>query len=81
MTKRTFAYLASCALWVSTAAMAQAGSSAAPAPAGDEWEITVAPYVWAAGINGESGLFGFPPQDIDVSFLDTLKNLDMTFSG
>jgi hypothetical protein len=45
-----------------------------PAPAG--WRFTVAPYIWATGIEGTSGLFGLPPQDIEASFSDILENLD-----
>jgi hypothetical protein len=41
------------------------------------WTFTVAPYVWAAGIKGEVGLFGFEPQEIDASFSDVLKNFDI----
>ncbi|TIO48087.1 MAG: hypothetical protein E5Y00_31245, partial [Mesorhizobium sp.] len=37
------------------------------------WTFTVAPYLWASGIKGESGLFGFPPQNVDVSFSDVLN--------
>jgi hypothetical protein len=43
------------------------------------WTFTVAPYLWASGISGESGLFGLPPQDVDVSFGDVLQNLDIGF--
>ena len=54
-----------------------------PAPALDDsgWTFTVVPYLWGSGIEGKSGLFGFQPQDIDVSFGDILKNLDMAFMG
>ncbi|AZO19957.1 hypothetical protein EJ070_04340 [Mesorhizobium sp. M1E.F.Ca.ET.045.02.1.1] len=45
------------------------------------WTVTVAPYLWASGINGESGLFGFPPQDVDVSFSDVLQHLKFGFMG
>lgn len=45
------------------------------------WTGTVAPYLWASGINGESCLFGFPPQDVDVSFSDVLQHLKFGFMG
>ncbi|MER8694733.1 hypothetical protein NKI77_13410 [Mesorhizobium opportunistum] len=45
------------------------------------WTMTVAPYLWASGIKGESGLFGFPPQELDVSFSDVLQHLKFGFMG
>jgi hypothetical protein len=42
-----------------------------------EWTFTVAPYLWAAGLEGKAGVFGFPPQDVDLSFSDVLENLDI----
>lgn len=42
-----------------------------------EWTFTVAPYIWAAGISGKAGVFGLPPQDIDLDFSDVLSNLDI----
>ncbi|RWE74772.1 hypothetical protein [Mesorhizobium sp.] len=47
----------------------------------DGWTFTVAPYLWASGIKGESGLFGFSPQDVDVSFSDVLHHLKFGFMG
>src|SRR5688572_4198042 len=32
------------------------------------WEFTVAPYLWAAGIDGETKQFGLPAVDIDMKF-------------
>lgn len=56
--------------------------AADPARPEDEgWTMTVAPYLWASGIEGESGLFGFPPQDVDVSFSDVLQHLKFGFMG
>ncbi|MBL8792217.1 MAG: hypothetical protein JNM45_17130 [Rhizobiales bacterium] len=70
---------AAAAMMLSTVA-AQAADAFTP-PTESDWQITVAPYVWAAGIKGESGLFGLPAQDVDISFIDTLKDLEFTFSG
>lgn len=50
----------------------------APAEAQSDWTFRIAPYVWAAGIDGQSGLSGLPPQSIDLSFGDVLDNLDMS---
>jgi hypothetical protein len=45
------------------------------------WTFTAAAYLWASGIEGDSGVFGFPPQEIDLSFGDVIENLDMAFMG
>src|SRR5439155_21780998 len=51
-----------------------------PAPAPErEWTITVAPYLWAAGINGDVGLFGREPVKVDESFSDIFQ--DLKFGG
>lgn len=47
-----------------------------PAPPRErEWTITIAPYLWAAGINGDVGLFGREPVHVDMSFGDIFDNL------
>ena len=47
----------------------------APAAA-EEWDITVSPYLWAAGIQGKtSTLPGLPAADIDMSFGDVFKDI------
>lgn len=43
----------------------------------DRLEIGFAPYLWAAGLEGQVGVFGQPPADIDASFTDLAENLDM----
>jgi hypothetical protein len=44
-----------------------------------EWTFTVAPYFWMAGINGDVGVFGREPVDIDESFSDIID--DFKFGG
>jgi len=61
-------------------AAAQAADISATEPA-DGWTFTGAAYLWGAGISGESGVFGLPPQDVDLSFSDILKDLDFAFMG
>jgi hypothetical protein len=52
------------------------------ADAGGEWEFRVAPYLWVAGQEGKvATLPGTPPVDLDVSFSDILKELDMALMG
>ena len=47
---------------------------------GGRWTFTVTPYLWAAGISGESGtLPGLPPADVDESFGDVWD--DLRFAG
>jgi hypothetical protein len=42
---------------------------------GREWTFSVAPYLWGAGLEGDVGLFGRDPVDIDMSFGDIFDNL------
>jgi hypothetical protein len=47
----------------------------APIEEESNWTFTVAPYLWAAGLEGDVGLFGLEPVDVDMSFSDILDNL------
>lgn len=67
-----------CALTMSAAA--QAADVSAPDSA-EGWTFTGAAYLWGAGISGEAGVFGIPPQDVDLSFSDILEDLDFAFMG
>lgn len=49
------------------------------APVVDTWRFSVAPYLWGAGLNGDVGLFGLEPVNIDMSFGDILE--DLRFGG
>ncbi len=52
------------------------------AESGDDWKFTIAPYLWMAGQEGAvATLPGTPPADIDLSFGDILKELDMALMG
>jgi hypothetical protein len=48
-------------------------------PAESAWEFTLVPYLWGAGLEGDVGLFGLEPQEIDLSLSDILKNFDIGF--
>jgi opacity protein-like surface antigen len=72
--------LAAAAIAALVPLQAQAADVALDEPASD-WTFTGAAYLWAAGISGESGVFGFPPQEVDLSFGDLLKDLDFAFMG
>lgn len=45
----------------------------------DGWTFSVAPYLWIAGLSGETAQFGLPTVHIDSSFSDILGNLDFAF--
>jgi hypothetical protein len=61
--------------------MAAQAADVAPAEPSSDWSFTAAAYLWAAGINGESGVFGLPPQEVDLKFSDVLQDLDFAFMG
>lgn len=52
---------------------------AEPTEPASEWRFTIAPYLWAAGLNGDVGLFGRPPVAVDMSFGDIIS--DFRFGG
>ncbi|MFC5755641.1 outer membrane protein [Rhizobium sp. GCM10022189] len=53
-----------------------------PEPANaDKWEFSFAPYIWAAGIDGETAVFGLPTVETHQSFGDILKDIDFGFMG
>ena len=39
----------------------------------DGWTFAVSPYFWAAGMSGDTGLFGLPTVHIDMDFGDILE--------
>lgn len=44
----------------------------------DDWSMEIAPYVWAAGLEGDIAPFPrAPTAEVDVGFKDILKHLDM----
>jgi hypothetical protein len=59
-----------------------AGLAAASPAAADDWEFAIAPYLWAAGMEGEMAtLPPAPAAQVDIGFDDILENLDMAFMG
>jgi len=60
------------AILVAPQAAAQSGSN--------EWQFAIAPYLWAAGMDGTMTIAAFE-QDIDVPFSDIIENLDLAFMG
>jgi hypothetical protein len=53
----------------------------APVPDTSDWKFTAAAYVWAAGLNGDVGVFGLPAQNVDLPFSDIVQNLDFAAMG
>ncbi|WP_372353364.1 hypothetical protein [Rhizobium sp. BT-175] len=45
----------------------------------DGWTFSIAPYLWMAGISGDTAQFGLPTVHIDADFGDILSNLDFAF--
>jgi hypothetical protein len=43
---------------------------------GSEWEFAIAPYLWAASIEGDTAQLGAPTVEVDASFSDILDVLD-----
>ncbi len=50
-----------------------------PAEVPEGWTFSIAPYLWMAGISGETAQFGLPTVDIDADFGDILRHLDFAF--
>jgi hypothetical protein len=46
-----------------------------------DWTFAVAPYFWAAGLDGTVGQFGLPNVDVNAKFSDILENLDFAAMG
>lgn len=51
-------------------------AAAEPAASGAGWNVTAAPYLWAARLDGDAKVGGVKA-DVDVSFKDTLENLNV----
>ncbi len=61
-------------------ALTACGFNAHAGDADSGWRYAMSPYLWAAGIKGESGtLPGLPPADVDMSFGDIFD--DLKFAG
>lgn len=56
------------------------GSHAAAQSSSGEWEFAIAPYLWAAGMDGSMVVAVFE-EDVDVPFSTIIENLDLAFMG
>jgi len=52
-----------------------------PVPDSSDWKFTVAVYGWAAGLNGDVGVFGLPPKHVDLPFTDIVQDLNGAVMG
>lgn len=70
------------ALFLAGASPAFAADIVAPEPVPENgWTFVVAPYFWAAAMDGKVGQFGLPDVEVDAKFSDILKNLDFGAMG
>ena len=49
---------------------------ALPLQDGPRWNIAVRPYLWAAGLDGETGIDPVPAASVDASFSDITDHLE-----
>jgi hypothetical protein len=54
---------------------------AAPAMVVNDWKVQLTLYGWATALNGDVGLRGLPPVDVDESFSDIFDQLDGAIMG
>jgi hypothetical protein len=47
----------------------------------DGWDFTIAPYLFAAGLEGDVAAFGLPTVSVDASFGDIADNLEMALAA
>jgi hypothetical protein len=47
----------------------------------NDWKFQLTLYGWATALDGDVGIRGLPPVDVDVSFADILDNLDGAIMG
>jgi hypothetical protein len=64
---------------IQTAAQAADAQETAPVEPLGEWRYSIAPYLWGAGLDGDVGLFGLEPVNVEMSFGDILD--DLKFAG
>jgi len=52
-----------------------------PVTAEDGWHFTIAPYLWATGMDGTVSFEGTPEIPVEATFSDILDNLDLALAG
>lgn len=71
----------SAAVLAGLAGPASAADIVAPEETESGWTFTFAPYLWAAGLEGDIAQFGLPAVEVDISFLDILNHFDIGVMG
>jgi opacity protein-like surface antigen len=52
-----------------------------PVAADPGWEGSLYTYGWMTSMDGQTGIDGFPPVDLDISFKEFIENLDFYAAG
>lgn len=73
--------VAAVALFLSLSTGARAADLPPPVPDTSDWTFVAALYGWGAGLKGDVGVFGLPPQGIDLPFGDVIQDLDFAIMG
>src|SRR5262245_30672042 len=69
------------ALFLGTSIGVACAADVPPAEPEGEWELIVAPYIWAIAINGDVAAFGSPTVDVDVTFSELLEHFAIGLMG
>jgi hypothetical protein len=48
----------------------------APNPEASGWSLSLSPYLWLAGLDGDIGVAGLPPAEVESSFSDIFPHID-----
>jgi opacity protein-like surface antigen len=74
--KFPFSSLGAALLLATSLPTAAIAADIAPPEPSSDWRFTASAYMWATGLSGTAGVFGLPPQDVDISFADIWEKLD-----
>ena len=81
MLLKPFKAIAAAALFCLAMPAATRAADIPPVPDTSDWKFSVALYGWAAGLSGDVGVFGLPPQNIDLPFSDVIQDLEFAAMG
>lgn len=81
MNSKPLKTLATAALLSALLPAAGRAADIAPMPDASDWKFSLALYGWAAGLNGDVGVFGLPAQNVDLPFSDVVQNLEFAAMG
>lgn len=81
MPSSTFKALAAAAFLSAALPAAARAADIAPVPDTSDWVFTAAVYGWAAGLEGDVGVFGLPEAHVDLTFGDIVQDLQFAVMG